>query len=148
MGFKLNTPYNSIDGYLQKKNENLHRQHIEILKRMGEKAVTEARKNHRYENQTGNLQSSIGYCIVDSGKVVFGGAETFEVVKDGQKGAEEGCEYLSRLVSEHPSGLVLIVVAGMEYAAYVEAKNLNVLDSAELLVEHELSAILRQLKID
>lgn len=148
MGIKCTTSMTSIDKYLEDEIMRKRKVQIECLKRMGEAAVTEARENHRYRDQTGNLQSSIGYCIAEDGKIVFGGADTFKVVKDGQEGTKEGMNYLQSLVSEHSSGLVLIIVAGMNYAAYVEAKNLNVLDSAEQLVERELPELLRQLKID
>ena len=117
------------------------------LKYVGEQAVNEARSNHRYRNQTGNLQSSIGYCVLEDGKVIFGGQDSFEVVNNGTQGLKEGLAFIQRLISEHPSGLVLIVVAGMEYAAYVEAKNLNVLDSAEQLAERLLPQLLKSLKL-
>lgn len=132
-----------VNDYIDR-NLNAYRQKIiDVLKYVGEEAVNEARNNHRYQNQTGNLSSSIGYCIVEDGKVIFGG--DFEVVKDGAKGADEGRKYLERLASGHPSGLALIVVAGMEYAAYVEAKNLNVLDSAEQMAENILPKLLKGL---
>jgi hypothetical protein len=157
MPIKCTTSAAEIDGYLDRKAELLHWKHIEILKRVGREAVKEARENHRYKDRTGNLTSSIGYCIVDNGKVIE--ESSFDVAKgvwkdekgrshpySGDAGSPEGREYLSRLVSEHPSGLVLIVVAGMEYAAYVEAKNLNVLDSAELLAENRLKELLGRMK--
>jgi len=134
-----------IAEYLEKRAADFRRQKIEVLKRVGEKAVTEARENHRYRDQTGNLTSSIGYCILDNGKVVI--ESSFETVMNGNKGSTGGREFLHSLISEHSSGLVLILVAGMEYAAYVEAKNLNVLDSAEQLTEHLLPQLLKQLKI-
>jgi hypothetical protein len=148
MGIKCTTTSASIDKFLEDNLRRIRQAQINCLKHMGEAAVTEARENHRYRDQTGNLQSSIGYCIAEDGKIVFGGADTFKVVKDGQEGTKEGMNYLQSLVSEHSTGLVLIIVAGMNYAAYVEAKNLNVLDSAEQLVERELPVLLKQLKID
>ena len=144
MPIKCTTSAAEIDGYLDRKAELLHWKHIEILKRVGRAAVKEARQNHRYKDRTGNLTSSIGYCIVDNGKVIE--ESSFDTVLNGSQGSTDGREYLSRLVSEHPSGLVLIVVAGMEYAAYVEAKNLNVLDSAELLAESYLKELLGRMK--
>lgn len=143
MGIKANFTKNDIGRYLQKKLNAKRRALIDGLINIGEQAVNEARSNHRYENQTGNLQSSIGYCVLDNGKPVL--EPSFNVVKNGAQGAQEGREFLHSLISEHSSGLALIVVAGMEYAAYVEAKNLNVLDSAEQLAERELKRMLKDL---
>ena len=140
MAIKRLTPNDNFRRYAERKVENLRLSLIEGLKRVGEQAVTEARTNHIYKNQTGNLQSSIGYCIVEDGEVIFGGG--FEA---GYEGAEKGKAFMERLISEHSTGLVLIVVAGMEYAAYVEAKNLNVLDSSEQLVQRLVPQMLKAL---
>ena len=35
---------------------------------IGEECLTQARSGHKYLNQTGNLCSSIGYCILENGK--------------------------------------------------------------------------------
>ena len=147
MAIKRITTDSEITQYLEKRIDELRGKIIEAFSYVGEQAVNEARDSHRYRNQTGNLQSSIGYCVLEDGKVIFGGQDSFEVVKNGEQGSNEGRAFLQRLISEHPSGLVLIVVAGMEYAAYVEAKNLNVLDTAEQLAERELPRIMKSLKL-
>lgn len=146
MGIKANFTQGDIDRYLQRKIDNYRRALIVGLIRIGERAATEARQNHRYIDQTGNLQSSIGYCVLDNGRPVF--ESPFDVVMDGRQGEQQGREYLHSLIGKHSSGLVLIIVAGMNYAAYVEAKNLNVLDSAEQLVEREMPRMLKNLKLN
>ena len=145
MPIRRKTPDSSINQYLERKAQMLHYAMLNSLIYVGEAAVNEARERGRYKDRTGNLRSSVGYCIVDDGRIVNEGS--FKVVAGGQKGAKEGRDFLRRLVAEHPSGLVLIVVAGMEYAAYVEAKNLNVLDSAEQMAEREIPKLLEALKI-
>ena len=147
MGISRKTSDKQIQVYLDERLARLRQACLNNLKYVGEQAVNEARDSHRYRNQTGNLQSSIGYCVLEDGKVIFGGQDSFEVVKNGEQGSNEGRAFLQRLISEHPSGLVLIVVAGMEYAAYVEAKNLNVLDTAEQLAERELPRKMKSLKL-
>ena len=132
-----------IRHYLEERVSRIRQVLINILIRMGEEAVKEARENHHYKDRTGNLTSSIGYCVLEDGKVIV--ESSFDIVKGGGEGAAKGREFLHSLISENSSGLVLIVVAGMKYAAYVEAKNLNVLDSAEQLVELELPKLLKQL---
>lgn len=47
---------------------------LEALQQLGEECVTFARSDHAndWQDQTGNLRSSIGYMIFKDGKVVFG----------------------------------------------------------------------------
>lgn len=146
MPIRSTTSDADIARYLDERLKRLRQVAINNLCYLGEAAIKEARENHRYKDQTGNLTSSIGYLVLDNGKVVR--ESSFEVVKKGSSGSSEGREFLHTLISEHSTGLVLILVAGMNYAAYVEAKNLNVLDSAEQLVERELPQLLKQLGYD
>lgn len=52
---------------------------------------------------------------------------------------------MSRLISENSKGIVLIVVAGMNYARYVEKMGLNVLDSSEMLAKKLVPIMLNDL---
>ena len=54
-------------------------------------------------------------------------------------------DFLSRLASEHKTGICLIVVAGMNYAVYVEGRGKNVLTSAKLLADRLVPQMLEQL---
>jgi len=139
------SPRNALGQYLERKVSDLRLVLLNNLIYVGEEAVKEARQRGRYKDQTGNLRSSIGYCILDDGKPVK--LDGFEVVKEGMQGAQQGRKFLDSLISEHSTGLVLIVVAGMEYAQYVEAMNLNVLDSAEQLAERLVPQMIKSLKI-
>lgn len=145
MGISRKTSDKQIQVYLDERLARLRQVCLNNLIYVGDQAVNEARQRGRYKDQTGNLRSSIGYCVLEDGKVVS--ESSFGVVKDGSQGSKEGTEFLHRVISEHSSGLVLIVVAGMEYAAYVEAKNLNVLDSAEQLAERLLPQLFGKLKL-
>lgn len=113
---------------------------INLLAYIGEKCVSEARQSGAYQDRTGNLRASVAYCIVDSGNIISKHVEGSTA--DGKLSAEE---QLKSIVSKYSYGLVLIVVAGMNYAAYVEAMNLNVLSSAELLAEKEVPILMKQL---
>mgnify|MGYP007069841348 CR=1 FL=1 len=118
------------------------------LIRIGENAITEARKNGRYIDRTGNLRSSIGYAVVDNGTVVM--RSTFDTVLGktevkgqqlkGDTGREEGMKYLESLITA-TSGIQLIMVAGMPYAQYVEDMNKNVLDTAERYATGEVAKL-------
>ena len=157
MGVKIKNP-SGFGQYLDRRLMNLKQAAINNLIFVGEKAVTEARKRGRYSDQTGNLRSSIGYCVLDNGRLIQMSSFLAErgVRKDkqgnehsyeGKEGSKEGKKFLETLMSKHSKGLTLIVVAGMEYAAYVEAMNLNVLDSAEQMSERLLPILMRKLKI-
>lgn len=145
MPIKRLSPRNALGNYLERKANELRRVLLNNLIYVGEQAVKEARQRGRYQDRTGNLRSSIGYCILDDGKPVK--LDGFEVVKDGRQGAEQGRKFIESLMSEHSTGLVLIVVAGMEYAQYVEAMNLNVLDSAEQMAQRLVPELLKALKL-
>jgi hypothetical protein len=144
MGIRCKTTSSEVGAYFDNRVAQLRQVLLNNLIYVGESAVREARENHRYKDQTGNLTSSIGYCVLDNGSVVK--SSSFERVKNGTDGSAKGREFLNSLISEHSSGLVLIIVAGMQYAAYVEAKNLNVLDSAEQLAERLLPQLFKALQ--
>ena len=59
---------------------------------------------------------------------------------------QEGALSITEIAAKYPKGYVLVVVAGMNYAVYVESKGRDVLTSAEKLAETELPKMLRQLK--
>lgn len=114
------------------------------LQFIGEECVKIARENGDYNDITGNLRSSIGYVVLYNGSVVTQSitnptavAPGVRAVKrtrpdgttyiakqkiggDGQKGTKQAAKMLDKLKAKFPTGCVLIVVAGMEYAAYVE----------------------------
>lgn len=122
------------------KNE---RKLINMLIYVGKACVNEARDNGGYTDQTGNLKSSIGFMVLNDGLVIHKGG--FKQVKQGSKGKKEGSEYIDQIVSQHNNGLVLLVVAGMNYASYVESMNLNVVTSGELLSEQMIPMMLNKL---
>ncbi len=54
---------------------------------------------------------------------------------DGSEGSRQGLSYARDLASKHTKGVTLIVVAGMDYASYVnDIHKLNVIDTAEAKV--------------
>lgn len=115
------------------------------LRVLGEKCVNHAReidKTVGFEDQTGNLRSSIGYVIYLNGKPI---GENFEKIKGGDEGLEKGRILAKEVAGKYPRGFLLVVVAGMEYAIYVEANNRDVLTSAEHLAEKELPAMIKKI---
>ena len=113
---------------------------------IGEQCLNKARSTDSYKDQTGNLRSSIGYVIVEDGKVIQ--ASDFapsEKGTDKAKGQATGKAYASELAARFPSGITLLVVAGMNYATYVSAKGYDVLVGAELLADQLTDKLLKDL---
>lgn len=143
MGIVQKTPSAEIDKYIKEQVERITNALIYNLQYIGETCLTAARDTKSYKDQTGNLRSSLGYVIVCDGKIVF--QSNFEVVKKGEEGAKSGIQFAKEIVRQFPEGIVLLVVAGMKYAAFVAAKGYDVLDSAELVADKQVPRILKQL---
>lgn len=144
MPIKQTTTAEQIDAHI---NDFLHRKQEALLMRMsyiGEQVLNAARSTNSYKDQTGNLRSSIGYVIVKDGSVVR--ASSFEQVKNGSDGTSKGRSYAESLASRYKNGIALIVVAGMNYAAYVKRRGYDVIDSSELLAEQLVPQMLRELE--
>lgn len=108
---------------------------------IGEECLANARSNHLYLNQTGNLCSSIGYCIIADGQIVREGEWQATAGKqgNGEAGKQKGLAYLHQLATEQPTeGIVFLMSAGMDYAEYVEDMGLDVLDSSEQLAGRKI----------
>lgn len=133
----------AIQEQIYKEIETRKKAVLRTLIYVGKEAVNKARSSHKYIDQTGNLTSSIGFVVLDDGVVVS--KSSFPTVKKGSKGKRDGTNFLKSLIAENKKGMVLIVVAGMNYASYVEAMGLDVLISAELYAEQKIPELLRQL---
>lgn len=162
-----------IDTYTENQVNRLLNAIIYNLGVIGEKVVNEARERGSYTDRTGNLRSSTGYVIAVDGKIaqmssfqaIRGQGENAQRVSfttkagkqvdywakgatgDGSQGKAEGENFARSLASRYPRGIVLIVVAGMNYASYVAAKGFNVLASSQLLADKLVDDLLRKLGV-
>ena len=143
MPIKRLTPPAEIDRYIAGRVEAIKEAIIRMMLYVGEQVLNAARMTNSYKDQTGNLRSSIGYVVAIDGEIVQ--MSSFDTVKEGQDGSRGGKEYAIQLVRDFPKGIVLIVVAGMNYASYVSAKGYDVLDSSELLADKLVPQMLQQL---
>lgn len=143
MGMKRLTPVSQIDDFIQSKIERLERAIIDNMAYVGETCVNVARDTNSYKDQTGNLRSSIGYILIKNGRVIQ--MSDFEQVKEGEKGVTEGSKFAKSLTKKFPQGIVLVVVAGMNYAHHVAANGYDVLDSAQLMAERLVPGIMKKL---
>lgn len=162
MAIKAQFNRKSLDNYAERWKQRLMDALKEAFQSACMDVVEEARLTDTYIDQTGNLRSSIGYVLYYNGVEIANnfsptpatkGVEymqyvskkkkdgTTEVVGqikqtpggDGVEGSEIGLEY-ARKVAEGASkkGFVAVIVAGMDYATYVEAKGYDVLSGSTL----------------
>lgn len=127
------------------KSQELNEFIIMRFKQIGEECVRIARESGSYNDITGNLRSSIGYVILQDGKpVVNGASKQYSGTKgNGEAGPAAAEALLTQLQAKFPWGIVLIVCAGMNYAAYVEnVRHKDVLTTAELKAESLLKQLL------
>lgn len=122
---------------LDQRLANMRHAILERLSRIGEEAVRLQRNSHKYHDQTGNLTSSIGYAVLDKGSVYK--RSSFAAVSSnkgtGADGSKTGKDLIDQLAQKYASeDMALVIVAGMEYATYVQDMGLNVIDTAQLHV--------------
>lgn len=139
MGIKVNNAFKVSPKFRKEADERAKTVVKNVLSFVGERAVTEARDHGSYTDQTGNLRSSIGYVVVSDGKVE-GEQKKY---KDGADGLTKGKEMLDRLAQKREGDIDLHIVAGMDYADYVERiHHKNVLSSARVLADKEVPEML------
>lgn len=124
------------------------------LARLAEQCVNRIRDRDAedsWNDQTGNLRSSIGYIITQNGTPLVSGGflPTSAPQGTGAKGQQVGQSYAESIVRQYAGCLlVLVVVAGMEYAVYVEAMdNKDVLASTKLWAEKKWAKMQPKLQV-
>lgn len=138
----------SLNQHINQSLDKIKAHLINQLSYIGEECVRIARESGSYNDITGNLRSSIGYVILEDGEpVVQGQDKKYSGSEgDGSEGPAAAQSLLSKMQSEYPDGIVLIVCAGMHYAAYVEnVHHKDVLTSAELTAESLMKQLLNGL---
>lgn len=129
--------------------QRIDRLTIRALSYLGEQCVIKARhrpQSASWVDHTGNLRSSIGYVIVRDREIVKL-SDFAPTMATGLDGSAQGKEYAMKLASQMAGGYTLIVVAGMNYASFVESiASKDVLASAELYAEQRLPGMMEQLK--
>ncbi len=100
-----------------------------------------------YNDQTGQLRSSVGYIIYRDGKIRHENFELAPYGTDKAPGLKAGRELaLSQLRITEGWGVVL--VAGMEYASWLESNhNRTVLASATFKLEDDMEYILKNISV-
>lgn len=114
---------------------------IEFYRYIGENFVNKARESGEYTDRTGNLRSSIGFIVVENDKVV---EENFETVAGGPEGRQIAQQFAQHLKGQI-EGIGLIGVAGMEYAAAVEARGYDVITGSTPSVQKLMQETLEEM---
>lgn len=152
MGVTSNIDIKQIRDYLDKETRKNIQRVVASLQYVGETVVNEIRTSHisDWNDQTGNLRSSIGYILAVDGQPLnmsgFDRVDGPDRDKTTEDGSASGRSYAQNLCSLYPRGIALIVVAGMEYAAYVEAmENKVVLAQGEIEARKLVSEMIQRL---
>ena len=146
MGIKANFTKDDVRNRFDAFLNEIEKKQIARLQRLGERCLIEARNNKGYMMQTGALLSSTGYQVFVDGVAVHTQFDAASGAESGAaaKGMKAG-QTIADKVGKQTKGVALVVVAGMNYAAYVEARGYNVLSSAEHLAQRELPRMLEKL---
>jgi hypothetical protein len=149
MPAKKNLTQQQIEAWIARKIEQKKAGIIAQLYYIGEECLNNARANHKYLSQTGNLASSIGYCVIAEGKIVSEGKwqAMAGISGSGSDGSEKGQQILRQLASQYKDEgkITMLMVAGMPYATYVEAMSLDVLESSEAMMQKKIKKMLERL---
>ena len=141
MGIKPKFGNGAVAAQVNAFQVRLEKATVFMLQYLGEELAKYAKERHNYQDQTGNLTNSIGYAVVRQGKILSYGGEN----QPGE-GAAEGLKVVQQMAATLPNSFSLIIVAGMNYAAYVEAKGYNVILPAQLKAMNDFPATVQRLK--
>lgn len=148
MGIRMTTKLSEVHDMLMREAERVDRLTIRALSKLGEQCVTKIRDragDKSWYDQTGNLRSSVGYVIAHNKNIIQ--YSTFNQVKQGSEGVKTGKDLAKELAKRYSNNYVLIVVAGMNYAEFVEAMdNKDVLASTKLWASEQVPLMLEKLK--
>lgn len=115
----------SVRAHLEGRKDDYEDKVIEALQRTGEQFVNKARNIRTYQDRTGALRASIGYILLKDGREVNSNFQG-----NNPTGIRTARGVAQKVAGRYRKGVVLIGVAGMEYAAAVEAKNYDVITSS------------------
>lgn len=115
----------AVNRAIEEYAERIRQHGIETLSDAGYRFVTLAWQNADFMNHTYDLRSSIGYMVIEDGEIL---KEQFKAQGGSKNGVATGRQVA--IDNAPKEGLSLIVVAGMFYAIYVQAKNRDVLDGS------------------
>ena len=140
-----------IDSLLKEQYDEMDRQTLEAFKRVLQRALEIQRAKMRadggYNDDTGQLRSSTGGIIYRDGKVLHEDFKLAPYGTDKTPGLDEGRKKALDSMKE-TSGWGIAVVAGMEYAGWVQNRHkLSVIASAQKEIEDSLEQAFREISV-
>ena len=141
MGVKFtNSSFNRVLTLLGKIDGAVENAVEKAYKGAGEYIVNAIRNGEmsNWNEDTGNLRSSIGFAVCRKGRIIS--QSDFGIIHNGAEGSQKGKDMVKRLAAEYAQyDFALIIVAGEEYAVYVEAVgNRVVLAGGQLYIENNI----------
>ena len=137
MAITRRTPQSEISNTIVASTRNLDRAIIHSMEVAGQQGTNEARAHGEYTDQTGNLRSSTGYVISDEGAIES--SSSFDAVKNGSDGATQGKNLAKSIAGSIKGKKAIVLVAGMDYAPYLQAKGRKVMGDAEEIIKRSLT---------
>lgn len=138
MGVEVNFDMDAIRKYAYSKLAEWEEVMIQAYKTACVEMVKRAKQTNTYKDQTSKLRSSIGCVLYHNGIEVFNYFQS-EGGEMGEHGVARGLSFARNKAEESGDQLlVAVVVAGAEYACYVEAKGLDVLTGSSYGFEADL----------
>lgn len=132
---------------VQGKTEIIREIILNELKFIGLEFVRNARINADFTDRTGNLRSSIGYIIFKDGEPIDIDFELSDNGTEKSQGVSTGKALAQKIARDFDvTGYLLVVVAGMQYAVFVEAKGFDVITSSSFKAEQELKELGNNIK--
>lgn len=129
-----------VAGQVQIFQKRLETATIFLLKYLGESLAKYAKEMHSYTDRTGNLTNSIGYAVVKKNEIVF-----FAGPESSGESEDAALQAAMKMAQSLQHDYSLLIVAGMNYAAYVEAKGYSVILPAELKCMTEFPKVMKRL---
>lgn len=127
---------------MNKELEAIKERQVERLKILGDLCVKHARmlpKEIGFDDESGNLESSIGCKVFKDGVSVY---SNYKVVGDGYEGAMMGAELAEKVGHKTTKCSMLVVTAGLDYAYHVEPEVNDVSVSLEEIKDEDLPTMM------
>lgn len=132
MGLKANFKMSDVRKFIEARKQGFENIIIEQLQLVGEQFVADARSTDTYKDRTSNLRGSIGYAILRNG------VEIQSNYQGQPEGVQKARKAIKETVAKDGNSYSLIVVAGMDYAIYVEAKGYDVITGSSQTAADDL----------
>lgn len=145
--FSITADFNiaDVEAYMQSEMDAWFDELMDDLRARGkdftERARAKANSFKPFNNITWNEVSSMGYCLVYKNKII---ESYFPNIKPGTTGEATGAKYAKGVVFETyhtKDDVLLVLVAGMDYSAFLKAKDYDVIQTSTDKFTDEINAL-------